>query len=87
MRGRGLSGPLMDRLRELAERLGPDRAMLFCEPKLVPLYQSRGYAELSAPVWVDQPSGPVRLPMSAMWRPLRPASWPSGSVRLHGLPF
>jgi predicted GNAT family N-acyltransferase len=86
-RGRQLSGPLMDRLRTLADRLGPDRAMLFCEPRLVRLYSRRGYREIFAPVWVDQPSGPVQMPMRAMWRPLRPVGWPSGVVRLDGLPF
>jgi GNAT superfamily N-acetyltransferase len=86
-RGRQLSGPLMNRLRRLADRLGPDRAMLFCEPRLVGLYAGRGYEEITAPVWVDQPSGPVLMPMRAMWRPLRPGNWPPGTVRLDGLPF
>jgi predicted GNAT family N-acyltransferase len=79
VRGRQLSGPLMDRLRMLADQLGPDRAMLFCEPHLVRLYSRRGYREITAPVWVDQPSGPVRMPMRAMWRPLRPAGRVDGA--------
>ncbi len=86
-RGRQLSGPLMDRLRTLADRLGPDRAMLFCEPHLVRLYARRGYREIAAPVWVDQPSGSLRMPLRAMWRPLRPVGWPRGVVRVDGLPF
>lgn len=86
-RGHKLSGPLMDRLRIVAERLGPDRGMLFSEPSLVRLYARRGYREISDPVWVDQPSGPLRVPVRTMWRPLRPVSWPSGVVRLDGFPF
>lgn len=86
-RGRHLSGPLMDRIKTLAQRLGPDRAMLFCEPHLVRLYARRDYREIVAPVWVDQPSGPLRMPLRTMWRPLRPVDWPPGVVRLDGLPF
>ena len=87
MRGRGLSGPLMDRLKALVERLGPDRAMLFCEPRLMPLYARRGYEPITAPVWADQRRGLIEMPLPAMWRAVRPASWPAGVVRLRGLPF
>jgi hypothetical protein len=77
----------MDRLRTLAQRLSPDRVMLFCEPYLVRLYARRGYQESVAPVWVDQPAGPLQMPLRTMWRPLRPVDWPPGVVRLDGLPF
>lgn len=87
MRGRGLSAPIMDRVTQLVESLGPDRAMLLCEPHLLSLYRTRGYAEIPDPVSVDQVAGRVMLPMSAMWRPIRPTHWPAGPVRIHGLPF
>ena len=87
MRGHGLAGPLMDRLRALIDDLGPDRAMLFCGPGLVSLYARRGYRLIPAPVHADQPEGRIAVPMAAMWRPLRPAEWPTGVVELRGLPF
>jgi predicted GNAT family N-acyltransferase len=87
MRGHGLSGPLMDRLKPLIDELGPDRAMLFCGPDLVSLYTRRGYRLITAPVHADQPGGRIAVPMAAMWRPLRPVEWPAGVVELAGLPF
>lgn len=87
IRGRGLSKPLMDRVRALIDDLGPDRAMLFCGPDLVSLYTRRGYRLISAPVHADQPGGRIAVPMAAMWRPLRPVEWPAGVVELRGLPF
>jgi GNAT superfamily N-acetyltransferase len=87
LRGRGLSGRLSAAARALAAGLGPDRAMLFCEPSLVALHASRGYAPIDAPVFVDQPSGRIAMPLPAMWRPIRPCEWPGGRVDVDGLPF
>ncbi len=86
-RARGLGGELMSRLRNITTEMGPDRAMLFCEPHLLPMYTRRGYTQLTDAVWVDQPAGPVVMPARAMWRPIRPADWPPGVVHVHGLPF
>lgn len=87
LRGRGLAGPLMDRLAARAAQLGPDRAMLFCEPGLVDRYARRDFRLISAPVRADQPDGQIVVPVAAMWRPLRPATWPPGAVRVDGLLF
>ncbi len=86
-RARGLGGELMSRLREITAEMGPDRAMLFCEPHLVPMYTGRGYIELTDEVWVDQPAGPIIMPTRAMWRPIRTADWPPGTIHIDGLPF
>ena len=88
LRGRGLTARLLPVLLDIAQRMGPDRAMLFCRPELVGLYARHGFAEIAAPVWADQPNGPIMMPMRAMWRPLRPATdWPPGRVDVCGLPF
>jgi GNAT superfamily N-acetyltransferase len=88
LRGRGLMSRLFEPLMALAEGLGPDRAMLFCRPELVALYRRRGFNEIEAPVWVDQPGGRIEMPLAAMWRPLRAgAEWPPGRVDVRGLPF
>lgn len=87
LRGRDLATPLMDRLRDMIDSLGPERAMLFCEEGLVAGYARRGYARIDAPVRVDQPGGRIEIPLRAMWRPLRPSTWPPGTVDLDGLPF
>jgi hypothetical protein len=87
VRGRGLSLPLRLELRKLALRLGPDRAMLFCEPPQLPLLRAADYRLLETVVRVDQPEGRVEMPLPAMWRPMRPAGWPPGEVDVDGLPF
>ncbi len=87
-RGRGLARELAGHLLELARELPADRAMLFCEPHLVGLYREFGFEEIADPVWVDQPGGRVRMPMGAMWRPLRDGvGWPPGELYLDGEPF
>jgi predicted GNAT family N-acyltransferase len=88
LRGRGLTGGLLQMLLGLAETMGPNRAMLFCRPELVRLYARFGFDEITAPVWADQPDGRIEMPMRAMWRPLRGGgSWPPGRVDVSGLPF
>ena len=87
-RGRGHMRTLVDALLAIAGEVGPDRVMLFCRPELVEVYRRMGCAQVSAPVWVDQPDGRVEMPMRTMWRPLREGvGWPAGRVDLRGLPF
>ncbi len=87
-RGAGLMSTVVGPLLRLAEGMGPDRAMLFCRPELVAVYRRRKFAEIAAPVWVDQPRGRVEMALLAMWRPLRDApEWPPGRVDVEGLPF
>jgi predicted GNAT family N-acyltransferase len=89
LRGGGLVSKVVDPLLRLAERMGPDRAMLFCRPELVSLYRRFGFGEIAAPVWADQPDGRIEMPMAAMWRRLRlrVGPWPPGRVDVLGLPF
>lgn len=87
-RGHGLSRLLCGRLLEIAGELEVQRAMLFCLPKLMPLYGEFGFVEIDEPVWADQPGGQIEMPLPAMWNALgSDASWPSGPVELLGEPF
>jgi GNAT superfamily N-acetyltransferase len=87
-RGHGHLRPVLEDALEWAATLGPERAMLWCSEKNVPLYARFGFDPISAPVTVEQPGGATQLLMGAMWRPLREGvSWPDGDVRVHGLPF
>ena len=87
-RGRGHMRTLVDALLAIAHELGPDRAVLFCRPELVDVYRRMQCAEVSAPVWVDQPEGRIEMPMRTMWRALREGvRWPAGRVDVRGLPF
>lgn len=87
-RGRGLVRELLEPLLETAAEMGPEHAMLFCRPQLTALYAKLAFVEIQEPVSVQQPDGPVEMPLRSMWRALREgASWPAGRVELQGLPF
>lgn len=88
VRGSGLAQPIMERMRERIALTGVDRRLLLCEPRLEPLYTRWGYLPIADPVWIEQPSGPVRWPLRTMWRPVTAsAEWPRGVVRIQGPPF
>jgi len=87
-RGRGHARTLLESVLGIASELGPDRAMLFCRPELMALYAKVEFAEISAPVFAEQPDGRIEMPMRAMWRPLSTGvTWPLGQVDIRGLPF
>ncbi len=87
-RGRGLARLLCGRLLEIAGELEAQRAMLFCLPKLMPLYGKFGFVEIDEPVWADQPGGRIEMPLPAMWSALSSdVGWPPGLVELSGEPF
>jgi predicted N-acetyltransferase YhbS len=88
LRGTGVMRRVMEPALERAAALGPDHAMLFCSEANGRRYARFGFARIDAPVYAEQPTGRVRMPEQAMWRPLREgATWPSGDVRVLGLPF
>jgi GNAT superfamily N-acetyltransferase len=88
MRERGLATLVVESILEVAARLGPERAMLFCREPLVPMYERFGFQPIDAPVTAAQPDGRVEMPLRAMWRALRPeATWPAGPVAVLGEPF
>lgn len=87
-RGRGLARRVVELALERAGTLGPGLAMLFCYRDRAGLYERLGFHEVEAEVWVEQPSGSIRMPLVTMWRALLPgASPPAGPLTLDGLPF
>jgi GNAT superfamily N-acetyltransferase len=87
-RGRGLARALIERLLQIAQELGVQRAMLFCVPANVGLYARFGFQLIEEPVFAQQPGGLVEVPMRAMFKPLTSsARWPVGRVEVLGEPF
>ncbi len=87
-RGRGLGDRVITAALELANRLGPAIAMLFCRRDRVGLYARYDFFEIAAPVFAEQPTRVVEMPVPAMWRPLRTgATLAPGAVTVRGLPF
>jgi len=84
MQGRGLARLVVTAALDHARTLGPQHALLFCRPSLVPLYQRLGWHALDTDVLVEQPANRlVTMPLKTMVTPLRDnACWPSGPVRL-----
>ena len=50
-RGRGLMRSIVKSLLEASRSAGPDRAMLFCLPRLAPVYGRMGFTDITDPVW------------------------------------
>jgi predicted GNAT family N-acyltransferase len=87
-RGTGLATALIRGVLDTAAQMGPDRAMLFCRPPLMALYEKFAFVAIEASVRAEQPRGAITMPLRAMWRPLRDgAAWPPGPVAVLGLPF
>ncbi|MFF8785061.1 GNAT family N-acetyltransferase [Streptomyces sp. NPDC015125] len=88
LRGHGLARLVVTSALEHARTMGPQYGLLFCRPHLVSLYRRLGWRTLQEDVQVDQPDGPVVMPLRTMWVPLRDgAQWPVGPVRLRSLPM
>jgi len=87
-RGHGIARTLGPHLLAAAEELGVERAMIFCRAELMPFYEQFDFRQVRAPVWADQPQGPVRMPLATMWKPLREGvELPDGELRIVGEPF
>jgi predicted N-acetyltransferase YhbS len=88
-RGRGMARLVVAAALHHARTMGPQHALLFCRPSLVPLYQRLGWHPLDQEVLVEQPeSRVVTMPLRTMVTPLRDnVAWPSGPVRLFSLPM
>jgi predicted N-acetyltransferase YhbS len=88
LRGYGLARLVVSAVVDHARTMGPRHGLLFCRPPLVPLYRRLGWRTLEEDVHVEQPEGPVVMPLRTMWTPLSGgASWPAGEVRLLSLPM
>ncbi|MEU2236784.1 GNAT family N-acetyltransferase [Streptomyces vietnamensis] len=88
LRGHGLARAVVSAALDHAREMGPRYGLLFCRPPLVPLYRRLGWRTVEQDVHVEQPEGPVIMPLRTMWTPLREdASWPPGEVRLLSLPM
>jgi predicted N-acetyltransferase YhbS len=89
MQGQGLARRVVRAALDHARTMGPQHALLFCRPPLVPLYQRLGWHALDKGVLVEQPENRlVTMPLRTMVTPLRDnARWPSKPVRLFSLPM
>ncbi len=88
LRGHGLARLVVTAALAHARTLGPRYGLLFCRPPLVALYQRLGWHTVPVDVQVEQPAGPVVMPLRTMWTPLHDgAAWPAGPVRLLSLPM
>jgi predicted GNAT family N-acyltransferase len=88
LRGQGLGRCVITEALGRAVRLGPEIALLFCQPDRVGLYQRHGFARVTEPVQVEQTTGIVDMPMETMWRALGPeGALPAGPIKVPGLPF
>ena len=87
-RGRGLGREVVRAAVARASVLGPAFAILFCHEDRAGLYRKLGFVEVDGEVVVQQLNGYAPMPQRTMWRALRDkATWPSGKIVVHSLPF
>jgi GNAT superfamily N-acetyltransferase len=86
--GKGYAKELMEKATTfICEELSVDFGLLFCRPPLVPYYQKLGWQEIQDTVMIEQPSGKMPLPVSAMFLPCQENSWPAGTVDIGSWPW
>jgi GNAT superfamily N-acetyltransferase len=86
--GKGYASYAMRHVKTLmCEQWGVDFGLLFCRDPLVPFYERLGWQRLQEPVEIEQPSGPIPFPLNVMVLPCRAETWPTGRVKLNGLPW
>lgn len=87
-RGCGLGRRVVEGALARARRLGPRFAILFCHDDRAGLYRRLGFVEIGDNVRVQQPEGLATMTQRTMWIALHDkATWPSGEVIVHSLPF
>ena len=87
-RGQGYATALIRRAIEYAQDVWHvDAALLFCLPDLVDFYRRREFQRVTAPVFIEQPSGRCVSPLQVMVRPFTAEKWPQGPVTIGSLPW
>ncbi|MEU7041697.1 GNAT family N-acetyltransferase [Streptomyces varsoviensis] len=87
-RGRGLARSVVAAAVEHGRGRGLEYGLLFCRPDRVPVYERLGWRLLEGDVQIEQPGGPIVMPLRSMWLPIKEGVvWPSGPMRLLSLPM
>ncbi|QUH04381.1 GNAT family N-acetyltransferase [Saccharopolyspora erythraea] len=88
LRGHHLGQMVVEAAMGRMRRTGRPIGLLFCRAALVPYYERLGWRALSSDITVDQPDGPVLMPLTTCWVPLVDgAQLTEGPLILDGLPF
>lgn len=87
-RGQGLARQVVEAAAARSRAMGPEFIVLFCHANRMGLYERLGFEVIEGTVLVKQPGGYEPIEQRTMWRALTPgASWPSGRLVIHTLPF
>src|SRR5688572_16231829 len=86
--GRGYATSAIRRAHDIMrDEMGAEFGILFCFDRLIPFYERLGWAKVDAPVYVEQPSGRILMPMNTMVLALGERKWPPGTVEVGSLPW
>jgi GNAT superfamily N-acetyltransferase len=89
-RQRGYARAMLDTATAFAGlQLWAPFALVICPVEAAAFYQHLGWRVAEAPIWCEQPGGPVRLPRElALYLACQgDADWPSGPIHLGGAPW
>lgn len=85
---RGHAGALLEHATRFAfDTWRVDAGLLFCFDRMVPFYTRFGWHALRYPTIVDQPSGPIEMPMRTMVYPADRLGIFDATVTLNSLPW
>jgi GNAT superfamily N-acetyltransferase len=62
-------------------------ALLFCDARLLPLYQGCGYRRITAPLFIHSEGRRFQIDDVKLALPLTADEWPQGEIDLLGLPW
>jgi GNAT superfamily N-acetyltransferase len=86
--GKGYARTLMRKVADFLENeWRVEAGLLFCLPRMIPFYESLGWQLVEEPVFIEQPSGAIKSPMSVMVLPFGGNEWGAGQVELQSLPW
>jgi predicted N-acetyltransferase YhbS len=87
-RRRGVGTAVVQAAHERMRQMGRPVGLLFCRQRLVSFYGALGWHTVADDVIVDQPEGPVTMPLRTCWLPLQDdAHLPGGLLLVEGFPF
>jgi predicted acetyltransferase len=88
LRRQGVASMVLQRaIEEMRDAYGADFGLLFCEPRLAPVYKRLGWHRFEGDVFVEQPQGRIRFVVTDPYVFDLKLAPREGAIDLCGLPW
>lgn len=71
----------------IMKKMRIDFGLLFCPDRLKPFYAQLGWRPIQAPVFIDQSTDQIRMPLNTMVLRCHSRKWPKGTIFLRSAPW